>query len=145
MSATVIFVYSTVQKEGLIMKQPRELRKAVYVGLGIYLYPALPKNDWVKLVPKSRTLQRAPFSQYIKLHLEGHSLCVTAVLARDTRIFQSYFEMNNELKSFRHLYVWLIIYFQCSLSSPGNTLSVSKCIRRPHPEQIYLSTNDTKL
>jgi hypothetical protein len=128
------------------MKQPRELRKSVYVGLGIYLYPALPNNDWVKIIPKSRTFQRAPFSQYITLHLERQSLCVRAVLARDTRIFLCQFEMNDKWNNIRHLNVLLIIDFQCSQCSPGNMLSVSKCNTRPHHEQnSYLSKKDTEL
>jgi len=52
------------------MKEPRKLRMSVYVGLGIYLYPAPPQNEWVKLIPKSRTLERAPFCQYIKRHIQ---------------------------------------------------------------------------
>ena len=68
------------------------------------------------------------------------------MLARDKHIFLRHFEMNNEWNNLRHLYVLLIIHFQYSLSSPGNTVSVSKCMTRPHPEQVpYLSTNDTKL
>ena len=105
------------------MEQPRELRMAVYVGLGIYLYPALPQNERMKLIPKSSTFERAPFCQYIKRHMEMQSPCVIAVLTHDTYIFLRHFEMNNEWNNLRHLYVLLNVYFQYSLSSPGNTVS----------------------
>jgi hypothetical protein len=128
------------------MKQPRELRMSVYVGLRLYLYPALPQNEWVKLTSKTHTFERAHFCQYIKRHIERQSLCVRVVLARGTYIFLRHFEMNNEWNNLRYFYVLLIISFQYSLSSPGDTVSVSKCMTRPQPEQFpYLSTNDTEL
>jgi hypothetical protein len=90
----------------------------------------------MKLIPKSRTFERAPLCQYIKRHIERQSPCVRAVLARDTYIFLLHFEMNKEWNNLRHLYVLLIFHFQYSLSYPGNKVSVSKCMIRPHSQKF---------
>jgi hypothetical protein len=85
------------------MKQQGELRMSVYVGHGVYLYPALPKDEWVQLIPKFRPFDKAPFCHYIERRIERHLLCVRAVLARGTRIFLRHIEMNTEWNTFRHL------------------------------------------